>query len=73
MTIAEKVFQNLKAAPASVAQEVLDFIEFLESRNRIAQPAATKELADFCGVLKDSKAFADDPVAIQRKLRDEWR
>ncbi len=24
------------------------------------------------GALKDSKAFAGDPVAIQRALRDEW-
>jgi hypothetical protein len=27
---------------------------------------------DFIGALKDSPCFNEDPVAIQRKLRDEW-
>jgi hypothetical protein len=27
---------------------------------------------DFIGALKDSSCFNDDPVAIQRKMRDEW-
>lgn len=27
----------------------------------------------FIGALKDSPCFNEDPVAIQRKMRDEWR
>jgi hypothetical protein len=27
---------------------------------------------DFIGALKDSPCFNDDPVEIQRKMRDEW-
>jgi len=29
-------------------------------------------LADFVGVLKDSPNFQDDPVVIQRQMRDDW-
>jgi len=28
---------------------------------------------DFVGALKDPPCFNEDPVAIQRKMRDEWR
>ena len=38
-----------------------------------AQKTETATWADFIGVLKDSTAFAGDPVTIQRKMRDEWR
>jgi hypothetical protein len=34
---------------------------------------ATINWRDFIGTLKDSACFNEDPVAIQRKLRDEWR
>ena len=31
-----------------------------------------QSLWDFYGVLADSPNFKDDPVEIQRRLRDEW-
>ncbi len=31
-----------------------------------------KLLLDYSGILKDSPNFNEDPVEIQRKLRDEW-
>ena len=37
-----------------------------------AAPQATRSLWDFYGVLADSPNFNEDPVAIQRRLRDEW-
>lgn len=30
-------------------------------------------LEQFAGLLKDSPSFNQDPLAIQRQLRDEWR
>ena len=39
-------------------------------------PEKTPALANwrsFIGALKNSSCFNDDPVAIQRKMRDEWR
>lgn len=76
MSIAEKVFEKLKAAPPEMAREVLDFVEFLEAK---AQAKAQKQQSgqasswdQFMGCLKDSKVFEGDPVEIQRKLRAEW-
>lgn len=34
VTVSEVIVQRLKALPASVQQEVLDFVEFLESRRQ---------------------------------------
>lgn len=75
MTNVDKIYEKLRKADPAIAQEVLDFLEFLESRKASAE-AAIKDgtlgwEASF-GALKGSKAFAGDPVEIQRKLRDEW-
>ncbi len=32
----------------------------------------TNNLRDFIGSLKDSPCFNEDPVTLQRKMRDEW-
>ena len=34
--------------------------------------APKRPLHEFIGVLKNSTVFSDDPVIIQRKMRDEW-
>lgn len=73
MTAAEKIIEKLKAAPPGIAEEVLDFLEFLEARRRKRGVACPAKFDDFFGVLKDSPAFSEDPVALQRKWRDEWR
>lgn len=74
MTTAEKVYEKLKSAPPALAQEVLDFVEFLESRRNKGEPGAkrSKTMGEFLGALKGSRAFEGNPVEIQRKLRDEW-
>ena len=75
MTIVDKIYEKLRNADPAIAQEVLDFLEFLESRKAPAQDAikdGTLGWEASFGSLKDSKAFAGDPVEIQRKLRDEW-
>lgn len=33
---------------------------------------APVDLRDFIGALKNSPCFNEDPVTIQRKMRDEW-
>ena len=33
---------------------------------------SSSNLRDYIGALKDSPCFNEDPVAIQRKMRDEW-
>ena len=73
MTIADRIYEKLKTARPEVAQEVLDFLEFLERRRATAQPGTSPKTWDASfGILKDSSLFEGDPVEIQRKLRDEW-
>jgi hypothetical protein len=71
MSIIEQVYETLKKAPPEVAQEVLDFLEFLEMR-RQQKSAKTHSWDDLMGALSTSPAFAGDPVDIQRQLRAEW-
>lgn len=41
-----------------------------EGRLMYALPLS--KFGDFIGVLKDAPCFSEDPVAIQRKVSDEW-
>jgi len=72
VTDAEKIVEKLKSATPVELREVLDFVEFLESKRPSPVSSDKRTLGEYFGVLKDSKAFAGDPVEIQRKLRDEW-
>ena len=71
MTKAERIYQKMKDAPADVVQEVFDFIGYLEAKKRLPHKPK-RSMRDYEGCLKDSKAFAGDPLEIQRKLRAEW-
>ena len=72
MTIAETVYEKLKDAPPEMAKEVLDFLEFLESKAKQGEGKPSTSFDEFFGALKESEVFAGDPVEIQRKLRAEW-
>lgn len=72
MTIADTVYEKLKAAPPEIAKEVLDFLEFLESKAQQKPEKTGRSWDEFMGVLKDSKVFEGDPVEIQREMRAEW-
>lgn len=73
MTATEKILEKLKTAPPGVAEEVLDFLEFLEARRKVPDIQRPATFEDFHGVLKNSPLCGDDPVSLQRKWRDEWR
>lgn len=71
-TTAEKLWEAARTLPEPLLAEVLDFAEFLRlKRAPITQEVASLRLADLCGGLEGSLTFAADPMAIQRKLRDE--
>lgn len=72
MTIADTVYEKLKAASPEVAREVLDFLEFLEAKSKEKPTRPGRSWDEFMGSLKDSKVFEGDPADIQRKLREEW-
>ena len=53
--------------------ELLDFAEFLRQRKPPKEgQAGNQSLLDLQGGLEASVAFADDPLVIQKRLRDEW-
>ncbi len=72
MSIIETVYEKLKLAPPEVTQQVLDFLEFLESRRQPRTDKSSPSWDDLIGSLANAEAFAGDPVEIQRQLRAEW-
>jgi hypothetical protein len=57
----------LQALPLTAERRALLALVIPESAH------VTNNWRDFIGALKDSACFNEDPVAIQRKLRDDWR
>ena len=73
MTTTEKLYEALKDLPEPVISELLDFAEFLRQRKLPKRgQAGNQSLLDLQGGLEASVAFADDPLLIQKRLRDEW-
>ena len=76
----ERIYELVKALPENQAAEILDFAEFLlhKANLQAEQSTALKDsplsgipLSDFAGILKDSPNFNEDPVELQRRMRDE--
>ena len=73
MTATEKLYEALKGLPEPVIDELLDFAEFLRARKLHDYPKAGNELlSNLQGGLESSTSFADAPLLIQKRLRDEW-
>ena len=80
METPEKIYELVKALPEDQASEVLDFVKFLNQKAQLrsGQEAPSDAsssrglLTDYAGILKDSPNFNEDPIALQRKMRDEW-
>jgi len=66
-TLAQEVSKQTAVLSKNNQQEVLDFVKFLQSRQKTANT-----LASFSGILKDSPNFNGNPLNIQQKMRDEW-
>lgn len=74
MTTVEQLYQAAKDLPEPVLAELLDFAEFLKQRNALGKSqSASCSLLELRGGLENSVAFADAPLLIQQRLRDEWR
>ena len=73
MTITEKLYEAVKDLPEPMISEIFDFAEFLRQRKLPkGGPAGNQSLLDLQGGLEASVAFADEPLLIQKRLRDEW-
>lgn len=52
---------------------VLTVLEPLENTDIEPKPSnITADWRRFAGILKDSLHFKDDPIAVQKAMRDEW-
>ena len=73
MTTTEKLYEAVKDLPEPVIAEILDFAEFVRQRKMPkGGQDGNQSLLDLQGGLEASVAFADDPLLIQKRLRDEW-
>ena len=73
MTTTEKLYKTVQGMPEPILAELLDFAEFLRGKMAESKSLTTNELLfDLRGGLESSATFAGDPLAIQKRLRDEW-
>jgi hypothetical protein len=66
MTLAEKIFDEVRALPDPQARKVLDFIGFLKSTQGNDRRAALAELARYRGRFKAEKFSRDELYARAR-------
>ncbi len=72
-TVADRLMDATRGLPETLVAEVLDFAEFLRTRQGpMSASAPDLPLTLMCGGLSESTAFKGDPVDIQQALRDEW-
>jgi MoxR-like ATPase len=75
-TAFDRLREQLKLLPPDLAEdmtrEILDSLEDLLAERSQSAAVTPRSFNEFFGVLKASKVFDGDPVAIQRKLRNEW-
>jgi len=72
MDTAKQIYEKVKALPDRQMKEVLNFIDCITSKQP-PENSQHESLLKYAGVLKHSPNFNDDPVEIQKTLRDEWR
>jgi hypothetical protein len=73
MSTTTRLYAAIKDFPDPVLAEILDFAEFLrEKRLSVHSQINDEPLIKLAGGLESSKRFADDPLALQTRMRDEW-
>ena len=73
MTTAERLYQVTQQLSEPMLAELLDFAEFLrQKKSPDSRQTENITLLDLQGGLEASLAFADEPLLIQKKMRDEW-
>ena len=74
MNTAERIYEHVKALPESTAREILDFIEFIEAKRKLAetgQAFSHNERLNKMRVARGLWAQRDDLPDLP-KLRGEW-
>lgn len=67
MDTLEELNEISRTLPEPARREVLDFARSLQQR------LVSGNLLDYVGCLTKSPNFNDDPVTLQKALRDEWQ
>ena len=71
LELKDDVAEQLKQAAKQAHSSTNDLIEQFLSKYA-SEETPPKTLNDFFGILKNSPTFKDDPVEIQRTMRNEW-
>lgn len=73
MTIADTIYQHVKALPPAKALEVLHFVEFLESKpDSTPETGANEALGAFLHSLPVGQRSDAEINAEFQTMRDEW-
>jgi len=64
MTLAQQIFDEVRALPDTQAREILDFIGFLKSKQGNDRRAALAKLAHYRGRFKAEKFSRDELYAL---------
>ncbi len=72
-TIADTIYQHVKAMPLTKAVEVLHFVEFLETKpDTLAQPVSENQMLEFMQNLPVGNRTDAEINTDFQALRDEW-
>jgi hypothetical protein len=71
MNAIERLRHDFEQRPPDKQEEVLDFVAYLSSRYRAGMGQGPSPM-QHVSRLKDSPNLNEDPVHIQRSLRDDW-
>jgi len=64
----EKIMQEIEELSPSMADELLNFLQFLKNKRKVKDYPKNYDFSDLVGKLQ----WKGDAVSEQRKLRDEW-
>ncbi|WOB45934.1 DUF2281 domain-containing protein [Thermoleptolyngbya oregonensis NK1-22] len=72
MSTADQIYELVKAMPEQESRLVLVFAKFVINQLNSERQPVSGLLSDYLGILKDSPNFNEDPVELQRAMRNEW-
>jgi hypothetical protein len=73
MTIADTIYQHVKTLPQAKALEVLQFVEFLESKSdSVIEPGSNETMLRFLQSLPVGQRSDKEINTEFQALRDEW-
>ena len=73
MSTTSRLYEAIKDFPDQVLAEIVDFAEFLRDKRLLSPPVASDEsLTKLAGGLENSVNFAEEPLSLQARMRDEW-